>query len=237
MANTVLPPLNEVPAATECLYSTVRNVTFNRMFFGFLPPHGKLLACGEELTVWGNIQDWMHKLTPQERHRRSFERALAGSNQVDFQSGVGSSAGVLFKSSLTKNQSNSGFVTWDSAGTGGRVIPRSLVLVKTPAVHLYDGVNKVTQMLQLSSYILYTADPCWTFGDETAITSAAIGGVGKASCDTDSQNYLKDPRFVNSGYWHDMMTGHGRLTSYERLSTDVAHTAAGANSTERFPNI
>ena len=226
---TILPPLNETPAATECLYSTVRNVTYNRMFFGFLPPHGKLLACGEELTVWGDIQDRMHRLTPQERFRRSYERALAGSNRTDFQSGV-STPGILFKSALTANQSNNTFVTWDSAKSGGRVIPRALVLVKTPALHLYDSTANQTQVVWLNNGTLYGIDPCWGW-HANELTSAAIT---QGSCDTDSQNYLKDPRFVNSGYWHDMMTSHGKVSSFDRLSSD-AKVAAGSTTTPLWP--
>lgn len=68
--------LFETTAATSCLYSTVRNISCTEKFFGFLPPHGRRLASGEELTVWGDIQDRMHRMTPQERYRRSLEWCL-----------------------------------------------------------------------------------------------------------------------------------------------------------------
>jgi len=66
------------PTAVECLYSTVRNVSTSEKFFGFLPPHGRRLACGEEMTVWGDIQHWLTRFTPNDRARRSLQVALAG---------------------------------------------------------------------------------------------------------------------------------------------------------------
>jgi len=66
------------PTATECLYSTVRNTALTEKFFGFLPPHGRRLACGEEITVWGDIQHWLTRFTPNDRAKRSLEIALGG---------------------------------------------------------------------------------------------------------------------------------------------------------------
>lgn len=66
------------PTAVECLYSTVRNIALSEKFFGFLPPHGRRLACGEEMTVWGDIQHWLTRFTPNDRARRSLQVALAG---------------------------------------------------------------------------------------------------------------------------------------------------------------
>jgi len=68
--------LNEANPLTTCLYSTVRNIDTTERFFGFLPPHGRRLACGEELSVWGDIQHWLTRFTPNERARRSLEEAL-----------------------------------------------------------------------------------------------------------------------------------------------------------------
>jgi hypothetical protein len=70
--------LLQTPTAVECLYSTVRNIALTEKFFGFLPPHGRRLACGEELTVWGDIQHWLTRFTPNDRARRSLQVALAG---------------------------------------------------------------------------------------------------------------------------------------------------------------
>jgi len=69
--------INAPNLETECLYSSVRNVGPVENFFGFLPPHGKRLACGEEFAVWGDIQHWLTRYTPDERARRSLEAALA----------------------------------------------------------------------------------------------------------------------------------------------------------------
>jgi hypothetical protein len=74
--------INAPNAATECLYSTFRNISSAEKFFGFLPPHGRRLACGEEISIFGDIQSWINKYTPNERARRSLEEALAGANPV-----------------------------------------------------------------------------------------------------------------------------------------------------------
>ncbi len=71
-------PLLATSTAVECLYSTVRNIALSEIFFGFLPPHGRRLACGEEMTVWGDIQHWLTRFTPNDRARRSLQVALAG---------------------------------------------------------------------------------------------------------------------------------------------------------------
>jgi hypothetical protein len=63
-------------SATACLYSTVRNIATTEKYYGFLPEHGKRMACGEELTVWGDIQHWLTRFTPNGRARRSLEYAL-----------------------------------------------------------------------------------------------------------------------------------------------------------------
>jgi hypothetical protein len=74
--------INAPNAATECLYSEVRNISPAEKFFGFLPPHGRRLACGEALSFWGDIQSWLYRNTPNERGRRSFEEAIAGATPV-----------------------------------------------------------------------------------------------------------------------------------------------------------
>lgn len=40
---------------SDCLYSTVKNVSGSTKKFTFLPPHGRELAAGEEFTVLGDI--------------------------------------------------------------------------------------------------------------------------------------------------------------------------------------
>ena len=72
--------INAPNAATDCLYSTVRNLLSREAYFGFLPQHGKRLAAGEEITVWGDVQHHLTKLTPNERGRRSLEASIDDSN-------------------------------------------------------------------------------------------------------------------------------------------------------------
>ena len=74
--------INTPNAATDCLYTTVRNIASSEKYFGFLPPHGRRLACGEELSFWGDIQHYLARYTPNERARRSLEEALAGDNKA-----------------------------------------------------------------------------------------------------------------------------------------------------------
>ena len=68
---------NQVTAASKCLYSSVRNVLSRSAYFGFLPPHGRRLAAGEEITIFGDIQSHLNKGTPNGRGRRSLETALS----------------------------------------------------------------------------------------------------------------------------------------------------------------
>jgi hypothetical protein len=68
--------LFQTPDAAASMYSTVRNVDSAEKYFGFLPPHGRRLASGEEITVWGDIQHHLTKLTPNNRAKRSLESAL-----------------------------------------------------------------------------------------------------------------------------------------------------------------
>ncbi len=42
---------------TDCLYTTVKNVSGATRFFGFLPPHGRELVDDEEHSVAGDIFD------------------------------------------------------------------------------------------------------------------------------------------------------------------------------------
>ena len=67
---------NTVAATAKCLYSSVRNVLSRETYFGFLPPHGRRLAAGEEITIFGDIQGHLNKNTPNDRGRRSLETAL-----------------------------------------------------------------------------------------------------------------------------------------------------------------
>lgn len=70
-------------ADAECLYTTVRNIATREKFFGFIPPHGRRLACGEEMNIWGDIQSWIAKYSGMNRVRPSFEKALVGDSDHD----------------------------------------------------------------------------------------------------------------------------------------------------------
>src|SRR4051812_14218942 len=59
--------------ATECLYTTVINLSGGERVFGFLPPHGKRLDVGEQISVRGNLVDQIAK---NERRSKGLERAL-----------------------------------------------------------------------------------------------------------------------------------------------------------------
>jgi len=67
---------------TTCLYTTVRNMDSVAHFYGFLPPHGRRLDVCEEMSFWGDLWDRFHRLTPQERFRRSFEGTLTGDGNL-----------------------------------------------------------------------------------------------------------------------------------------------------------
>lgn len=62
----------------RCLYSTVRNTSGRRMTFGFLPPHGRSLAPGEEFTVFGDIKQAVIRMERTEGRRNiiAFEKCL-----------------------------------------------------------------------------------------------------------------------------------------------------------------
>lgn len=66
----------------ECLYSTVRNSGSQRLYFGFLPPHGHYLDPAEEFHVFGDIREAVNR---EERalsgkHQRSLELAIEDGN-------------------------------------------------------------------------------------------------------------------------------------------------------------
>lgn len=64
---------------TDCLFSTVRNVSGKTMKFGFLPPHGWELDNQEERTVFGNISEAIvhGDHVSSKRHIDGFLRAIA----------------------------------------------------------------------------------------------------------------------------------------------------------------
>lgn len=64
--------------SSSCLYSTVKNISGRQLPCGFLPPHGRTLAIGEEFTVFGDIRQALIKFDRNESRRNiiSFEAAL-----------------------------------------------------------------------------------------------------------------------------------------------------------------
>lgn len=46
--------MRDIDVDLSCLYTTIRNRGAEKVF-GFLPPHGRRLAAGEEFTVFGNL--------------------------------------------------------------------------------------------------------------------------------------------------------------------------------------
>ena len=49
---------------TACVLSTVKNTSASTITFSFLPPHGRTLVAGEEITVFGNILEAIQRGTP-----------------------------------------------------------------------------------------------------------------------------------------------------------------------------
>ena len=62
-------------ADTNCLQTKVRNMSGNEAFFGFLPPHGKRLASGEEYTFFGSPEALLASVT-KKRQRTALQNAL-----------------------------------------------------------------------------------------------------------------------------------------------------------------
>jgi hypothetical protein len=60
----------------DCLYTTVQNTTGHEATFSFIPPHGRRMAAGEQLTIAGNLGDRLAKLTSN-RNFKALERALS----------------------------------------------------------------------------------------------------------------------------------------------------------------
>lgn len=60
----------------DCLHTTVRNVSSESQFFGFLPPHGMELAAGEEATIFGDLTKRVARPTDA-RRERAYQTALS----------------------------------------------------------------------------------------------------------------------------------------------------------------
>src|SRR5688572_21991290 len=99
---------------TECLYTTVRNVSGEERAFGFLPPHGRRLADDEQISIPGHLADYVAG-----KNRRSLQALEACVEAGD------------------------------------------LIIMRTPAVHLYDPTLDVIKVLDLEDGDLGVVDPCW----------------------------------------------------------------------------
>jgi len=67
---------------TTCLYSTVKNTSGGSKRFGFLPPHGRVLAADEEFTVFGDIRQAVFGA-------RGPERSVARRDIMAFEAAMG----------------------------------------------------------------------------------------------------------------------------------------------------
>ena len=59
----------------NCTETKVRNMSGGEAFFGFLPPHGKRLASGEEYSYFGSPETLYASIT-KKRHRTALQSAL-----------------------------------------------------------------------------------------------------------------------------------------------------------------
>lgn len=63
---------------TECLYSTVKNVSGNSLYFSWFPYHGKRLEDQEQASVIGHLPDAVVRAqyVTSQRYLKAFEQAL-----------------------------------------------------------------------------------------------------------------------------------------------------------------
>ena len=90
-----------MPVPTDCLYSTVKNVSGVTKIFGFLPPHGRELANNEEFTVFGDIRNALGgnqggERSVQKRAHDAFDAAVANGDLV-----IINSPSVLLQDTVT----------------------------------------------------------------------------------------------------------------------------------------
>jgi hypothetical protein len=176
MAVTVYPPFNETLPQAVGLYTTVKNIAsiipsgggnptqYIQMFFGFLPPHGRNMLAGEEITIFGDLQAWISnsRPTPNERARRSLEAALTGIQQ----SGVA-------------QYGNQSLVKWPSTNyPNGRIIGQCLAIINTPAPILKDTNTNQLFMMSATNGSFAAITPCWDVSvqyDQPVVTLPASG--------------------------------------------------------------
>ena len=68
-------------ANTDCINTTVRNMSGKSAVFGFLPPHGKKLAAGEEYTFFGSVENLLSRITSG-RKRAGFTAAVQSGDLI-----------------------------------------------------------------------------------------------------------------------------------------------------------
>lgn len=68
-------------ADSTCLETKVRNMSGKAAIFGFLPPHGKKLAAGEEYVFFGSLTGLLQSITSK-RKRASFVSAVKSGDLV-----------------------------------------------------------------------------------------------------------------------------------------------------------
>jgi hypothetical protein len=113
-----------------CLYTFVKNMAATAMFYGFLPPHGKELAVGEEMMIGGDLTTRVAMAHDQDRSFPAYEACLDDTE---------------------------------------------LVIVRSPAVFLYDTSANVVQQLIMHNRVLGVAEPCWGYFSESGGDSYAGG--------------------------------------------------------------
>lgn len=113
-----------------CLYTSVKNMAGHDLYFGFLPPHGVLLADGETLSVRGDLTTRIASARDADRAFPSFEECLDDTE---------------------------------------------IVILKTPAVVLYDETDEVVRELTVAGGELGVSEPCWGYYSEDGGDSVAGG--------------------------------------------------------------
>jgi hypothetical protein len=68
-------------ADSTCLETKVRNMSGKAAVFGFLPPHGKKLAAGDEYTFFGSMTGLLQAITSK-RKREAFIAAVKSGDIV-----------------------------------------------------------------------------------------------------------------------------------------------------------
>lgn len=69
---------------TNCLMTTVRNISGTTRTFSFLPPHGRDLDANEEFSVYGDMFAAIQRANPiaSKRHVDAFIDAIASDNKT-----------------------------------------------------------------------------------------------------------------------------------------------------------